>query len=244
MRKLYFQVKSVIGPEIECIELKTSSPLSETSLSLLETSSPSLGTLHKDTLLRIFEMLEMKSMVAVARTCKYFQSIYESVKKPMDIYHIKLDDMVVDWELCDFKYALKYISQYLIKSSSKCPTEALSWIQEKEVTAKLLILLEWFVSKYPQASTLFLKGQSIFFGTHEIHDRFLKLKSLKYLCISGGSPSQDWSWFLGQFKKLELVYFAPGQLWKYEEKILVLDTEKTVFIMDSVDIILLFGEIK
>jgi hypothetical protein len=49
MRKLYFQVKSVIGPEIECIELKTSSPLSETS-------SSSLGTLHKDILLRIFEM--------------------------------------------------------------------------------------------------------------------------------------------------------------------------------------------
>jgi hypothetical protein len=164
----------------------------------------------------------------------------------MDMYHIRLSGMVVNWELYDFKYALKYISQYLIESSPKCPTEALSWIQEsRKVTAELLILLKWFISKYPQASTLFLKGHSIFFGTHgEIPDQFLKLKSLKYLCISGGSPSQDWSWFLSQFKKLELVYFAPDQRWEYEEKILTLETEKTVFIMDYVDIILISGEIK
>jgi hypothetical protein len=56
-------------------------------------------------------------MVAVAETCKYFRPIYGSVKKLMDVYHIMLDGMVVDWELCDFKYALKYIFQYLIGSA-------------------------------------------------------------------------------------------------------------------------------
>jgi hypothetical protein len=220
----------------ESIELKNFSS---------ETFPLSLGTLHKDILVCIFKNLNRKSIIAVIRTCKYFQSIWESVLEPdMCICYIGPGDAdVSDQLLGDFEYPLKYILSDLKLGSwvkfkpviqgiknSRCSMKALFWVQENDVKDDTLQLLRQFIFECPQTPILFWKGNPILFEHVLLPHELEKLMSLEYLCISGGYLSMDWPQFFNQFPKLKCIYFSPSTIdgvstdW-------ILNT-RTIFIMD------------
>jgi hypothetical protein len=254
IKQLDFQVEPVIRPKTKDIEsktfshslsLETSPSLSETFPALLETSPTSLKTLPKEMVLCILEKLNMKSRVLMGMTCKYLKSIYESIKKQIiNIENITLNDKDVHWKLLrDFEHAFEYIFQYLSESSPECSKKALLWVQNYESNDELKLLRE-FVFQYPQTPILFWKGDTISFVNMTPAGQFSKLKSLKYLCISGGCLSVDWPIFFHGFKQLKLIYFRQNKVYCSESIWAMNIQEETLFIMDLVEIEKIFGNIE
>jgi hypothetical protein len=242
---------------------------------LQEPVVPSLGTLYKDVLLTIFEMLEdMRSIAVMVMTCKYFKSIWKSIRElHMYMYCIEPKNAVVGRQLLDdFEYALKSIFRDLdlrswlkfesvvqgrkTESSLKYLTKALFWISENKVTHEILQTLRWFVSECPRVSILFLKGNSAL--------------------LENETPGQEDSVFLqdetpGQVLKklhsLKYLCISDGSLNKNWPRFIKqfkelkwvyfrprgsyngtttwkIDTQEIVFIMDSVEIEFDFGNIE
>jgi hypothetical protein len=250
--------------DTECIGLNTfisslkASPDSlETLSALLEALPASLRALHKEIFIYIFENLNTKSMVAVIRTCKYFQLIGEYISKlDMDICYIGpvYDDVILQFLNgfnCPFKYILqdKNLGSWvklkpLIQGikNSRCFTKALFWVQEENLNDDTLQLLQRFISEYPQTSILFWKGDSVLFEQVLLSHELEKLESLEYICISGGYPSKNWPQFFNKFPKLKCVYLKPSIKDSVRE-IWTVNT-KTRFIMDRVYIQLLSDNIE
>jgi hypothetical protein len=234
-------------------ELNTSSSSKEISPPFLKTLSASFETLPVDMVLCILELLNMSSRAAVVVTCKYFNSIWESVKKILMHIHYIIPEkipkkipkrMVLNWQLLQcFEHAFECILQNLAGNSPEYPTKALLWVHKNRLSGNALKLLRGFVSQYPQTPILFLKGDPISSVSRKLSNLFIKLQSLKCLHISGGYLNKTWPRFFHKFEQLGLIYFIPSTIdnvsttWN-------MNTPRTLFIMEFVEIEPVFGNIK
>jgi hypothetical protein len=230
--------------EGEDYELNTFSSSKEISPYFLKTSPALFGIIPIEIVLYIFELLNMSSRAAVVITCKYFKSIWKSVKKLlMEIRYITPEKVVLNWQLLQcFERAFERIFRYLAESSPKYPTKALLWIHNNRLSDDTLKLLRVFVSEYPRTPILFWKGDPISFVNIELSHEFIKLQSLKYLCISGGSLGLTWPRFFHNFEHLELIYFIPSTIDDVSE-VWTMNTLETLFIMERIVIEPLSGNI-
>jgi hypothetical protein len=227
---------------------------------ILKPFSTSLGNLPNDRLLVIFSMLDMWSIQAVLKTCKRFRSIIygSNIKLIINVDYIASNGAVVDKKLVrnlmyplEFKFRNSGLLLLLefkpvdpereIDSSSGDSVNVLLWIEQQRITNKAFQSLKWFISKYSQLPImLLLKGDSIFSNNEELLETVMKLRSLRVLGVTDGSP-ECWS-ELHPFKELELVYFTPKRQYRIGEfafisyiskTVWTINTEKTIFIMDS-----------
>jgi hypothetical protein len=210
------------------------------------TFSASFETLPIDMVLCILEKLNMSSRAAVVVTCKYFNSIWESVKKlVMYMHHITPKGIVVNWQLLQcFEHVFKYVFQDLTINPSKCPKKALLWVHNNCLSDDALELLREFVSEYPQTSILFWKGDPISSVDKKLVAQFVKLKSLRCLFMSGGYSNMNWPGFFSVFKQLIMIYFRPSTINGTKKVIWIVDNKQAIlFIMELVEIEPISGNI-
>jgi hypothetical protein len=233
--------------EGEDYELNTFSSSKEISPYFLKTSPALFGIIPIEIVLYIFELLNMSSRTAMVVTCRYFKSIWKSVKELlMEIHYIiPKKDVVVNWQFLQcFERAFERIFQYLAESSPEYPTKALLWVHNNRSSDDALRLLQGFVFEYPKTPILFLKGDPITFVSKKLVGQFIKLKSLEYICMSGGRLNMNWSLFFNQFPKLKCVYFRPSII----DNVLAVtwtmnNTHEILFIMEHVEIVPTLGDI-
>jgi hypothetical protein len=210
----------------------------------------------------IFKKLDMWSIEAVARTCRRFRLIFESDKiSLMDITCVVSNNGAIkEQHMRHLEYPFKLICLDLelllrpkfnlvvqggeIKSSPGRHKKALLWIDEGEVTVKALKVYCKSVSECPDVPILLLEGNPVFRGYNDSSfEQSLSVVSCKYLCISGGILSAGWAESINKIKGLQWVYFKPGGS-NREVATWTITTQKTVFIMESVFIEPLSGNIK
>jgi hypothetical protein len=210
----------------------------------------------------IFRMLDMDSMGAVIITCWKFKLLYESDKTSlMDITCTALDNEALNKRrVGNLKYPLKLICLDLklllrpkfnlaiqrgeIKSSPGCHKKALLWIYKSKVTYEALRVFHESVSECPDVPILLFKGDPVFL-LYKLPSAKQpgRVVSWKYLCISGGDLSTTWPGLINEIEGLQWVYFKPGESYS-DEVTWTITTRKTVFIMESVSIKSLSGNIK
>jgi hypothetical protein len=200
------------------------------------TFSPLSGTFPKgleiipdEIFLNICKMLNIKSVEAVARTCKRFRSIMKSDKIPlMYIIYTASDNEALNGYVRNLEYPLELICSDLkllprpklnlavqrgeIKRSPGFHEKALLWIHKDMVTNEALEAFQKSVSECPDASILLLKGDLVVFPSDLPSVKQPgSVVSWKYLCISGGGLSAGWSGFINEIEGLQWVYFKPGE---------------------------------
>jgi hypothetical protein len=222
-----------------------------------------LEIIPNEIFLDIFRMLDMWYIEAVAGTCKRFRSIIELDKILfIDIIYTISSNGILNDERCvgNLEYPLKSLCLHLeslprpkfslavqreeVKSSPGRHKKALLWIYEDKITYEALEAFNKSVSECPDASILLLRGDSIF-SPYELPPvkQPGSVVSWKYLCISGGLLSAGWSELINGIEGLQWVYFKPGGSY-IKVTTWIITTQKTVFIMESVTIEKVSGNIK
>jgi hypothetical protein len=119
------------------------------------------------------------------------------------------------------------------------------FVHDKNLGNEELKLLESFVSQHPQTPILFWEGNPMFNEFTVSYQSLKKLRSLEYVYISNGCAGENWPKFNNQFEQLKLVYFASTQQCnEHKEQTWTINTWKTLFMMDFVDIEPLSDNIK
>jgi hypothetical protein len=221
-----------------------------------------LKTIPDEIFVYIFKKLDMWSIEAVARTCRRFRLIFESDKiSLMDIICIASNNGTLnERRMRNLEYPFELICSNLelllrpkfnlavqrgeIKSSPGRHKKAFLWIDEGEVTVKALRAYRKSLSECPDVPILLLEGDPVFSQYNlPYFKQSMSVVSCKYLCISGGILSKGWAGFINEIEGLQWVYFKPGGS-NREVATWTITTQKTVFIMESVFIEPLSGNIK
>jgi hypothetical protein len=211
----------------------------------------------------IFKKLDMWSIEAVARTCRRFRLIFESDKiSLMDITCVVSNNGAIkEQHMRHLEYPFKLICLDLellprpkfnvavqrgeIKRSTGCHKKALLWIYEGEVTYEAFETYRKSVSEFSDAPIFLFEGDPVLLRYKIPGDakQPLGVVSYKYLCISGGCLSQDWPSIINGFEGPQWIYFKPGGSYNEVTKWNI-NTPETLFIMESVFIKVLSGDIE
>jgi hypothetical protein len=240
-------------PELPIVtnKLKTFSDFSGTLPNKLKTFSDFSGTLPNKLdviFLYVFEKLDMRSTEAVAATCKRSRSICES---NLTLFiHIKYEALNKQ-RVGNLGHQLRLLCLHLglllrlkfnpevktgeINGSPGYYRKAHLWIQERRVTDKALKEFYKSLLECRDASILLIQGDSLFFPHELPFEEICNSRCpWKYLCISGGTLSVDWSIFINRIGGLQRVYFKPGS-GSYKNKVIwTINIPNLLFIMDSV----------